>query len=101
VTGSATLDAIRASHIKPWRDSTDAERLDYHNGIPLAATLDALFDAGLISFDDNGVVLVSDALDDVEQKTLNVTDLNMIHPPSGKSLMYLKYHRDNVFIRPK
>jgi predicted restriction endonuclease len=37
VTGSSTEAAIRASHIKPWRDSTDAERLDAKNGLPLIA----------------------------------------------------------------
>ena len=36
VTRSLTLEAIRASHIKPWRQSTDEERLDPHNGLPLA-----------------------------------------------------------------
>jgi putative restriction endonuclease len=43
VTGSRTLDAIRASHIKPWNKSDDQERLDPSNGLPLIATLDALF----------------------------------------------------------
>ena len=47
VTGSTTLDAIRASHIKPWRRSSNQERLDPYNGLPLVATLDALFDAGM------------------------------------------------------
>ena len=45
VTGSTTLAAIRASHCKPWRLATNAERLDSANGLPLVATLDALFDA--------------------------------------------------------
>ncbi|QDT01471.1 HNH endonuclease [Adhaeretor mobilis] len=101
VTGSTTLDAIRASHIKPWRDSTDAERLDYHNGIPLTATLDALFDAGLISFDKNGTVLISDALDDAERQTLHVTNQKMLRTPSDEAAGYLEYHRENIFTESK
>ena len=37
VTHSTTRDAIRASHIIPWCESTDVERLDPNNGIPLIA----------------------------------------------------------------
>src|SRR5207248_1999952 len=62
VTGSTTLEVIRASHIKPWRASTNEERLDPSNGLPLAASLDALFDAGLISFEDSGRLLISPKL---------------------------------------
>jgi hypothetical protein len=59
VTGSTTLAAVRASHCKPWRSATNAERLDPANGLPLLATLDALFDAGLITFLDNGLLSAS------------------------------------------
>ncbi|MGO7165362.1 HNH endonuclease, partial [Rhizobium johnstonii] len=52
---SCNLPAVlRASHIVPWREASNAERLDPENGLPLVATLDALFDVGLISFDDQG-----------------------------------------------
>lgn len=42
----------QASHAKPWRTSSDQERLDPHNGLPLIATLGVLFDRGLIGFAD-------------------------------------------------
>lgn len=58
VTGIADPRLLRASHIKPWaRCDTDAERLDVHNGLLLAAHLDAAFDAGLVSFNDSGSIL--------------------------------------------
>lgn len=41
VTGIQTVEAIRASHIRPWRDSTHEQRLDPSNGLPLVASLDA------------------------------------------------------------
>lgn len=59
VLGITTKQVLRASHAKPWRDSTNDERLDPANGLLLAAHLDALFDAGLISFADDGTMLVS------------------------------------------
>ncbi len=63
ITSIEDLDLLRASHIVPWsRCATDAERLDVHNGLLLAAHWDAAFDAGLVSFDDEGAVLVSHRL---------------------------------------
>jgi hypothetical protein len=43
VLGLTTRALLRASHIKPWSQSTDSERLDPANGILLAAHIDALF----------------------------------------------------------
>jgi putative restriction endonuclease len=60
VTGIAKPRLLRASHIKPWaKCDTDAARLDVYNGLLLAAHLDAAFDAGLISFDDEGAIIFS------------------------------------------
>ena len=49
-----------ASHIWPWRELSNEERLDPANGILLAANLDALFDRFLISFHEDGHMLISD-----------------------------------------
>lgn len=63
MTGLALPELLRASHIKPWAEcSTDDERLDVFNGLLLAPHLDALFDAGWVTFDDDGMVLVSASL---------------------------------------
>jgi hypothetical protein len=35
---------LKASHIKPWRDATDAQRLDGANGLLLSPHIDHLFD---------------------------------------------------------
>lgn len=67
VSGSTVLDAIRASHNKPWRNANDNERLDPFNGLPLIASFDALFDVGLIAFDENGCLLVSSRLPESER----------------------------------
>ena len=36
-----------ASHCKPWRDSTNEERLNGENGLLLTPSIDHLFDHGL------------------------------------------------------
>lgn len=61
---------LRASHAKPWRHCSDSERLDPDNGLPLVATLDALFDAGLITFDAGGCMEISTHLDENQQASL-------------------------------
>ncbi len=96
VTGSTTLDAIRASHVKPWRDSTNEERLDPMNGLPLVANLDALFDAGLISFEDSGGMLVSSSLSQYEREIYGVVGKALVRPPSTRTAAYLQYHRSKL-----
>jgi len=48
-----------SSHIKPWRSSSNVERLDGSNGLMLAPHVDLLFDQGYISFENNGDVIVN------------------------------------------
>jgi hypothetical protein len=98
VTGVTILDAIRASHIKPWSKSDDTERLDPNNGLPLIATLDALFDAGLISFSEDGELLVSNKIDSRHKKMLGLSKMKLNKKPNNKILSYLDYHRKNIFI---
>lgn len=97
VTNSETLDAIRASHIKPWRSSTNEERLDPNNGLPLIASLDVLFDAGLISFDESGKLIVSSMLKAAEQQIFGIKYARMTRTPTEKTAEYLTYHRTHVF----
>lgn len=97
VTGSTLMDAVRASHIKPWCRSNDLERLDPHNGLPLVATLDALFDVGLISFADNGVMLVSSKVPSAEVDVLDLGQMKLSQMANDTTLSYLKYHRDHIF----
>lgn len=54
LTGIDVPELLIASHIKPWRDCDDSERLDPHNGILLATHADKLFDRYLMSFKCEG-----------------------------------------------
>jgi hypothetical protein len=72
MTGITERALLRASHIKPWADCTDAERLDVHNGLLLSALWDAAFDRGLVSFADNGTALSSPRLGEKEREALGL-----------------------------
>lgn len=94
VTGCTTLPVLRASHIKPWCDSTDHERLDPANGLLLTAHLDALFDAGLITFTDGGDMTVSRLIGSGDRDRLGlVSGLKLRHKLSKAETRYLQCHR--------
>jgi hypothetical protein len=97
VTGSFVHDAIRASHIKPWSESTNEERLDPFNGLPLTANFDALFDAGLITFEDSGKLVVSSKLDEEEREIYSLHECSLSKAPSPETANYLAYHRASRF----
>jgi hypothetical protein len=63
VTGVTSDKLLIASHIKPWKDSDNQERLEGNNGLFLSPHVDKLFDGGLISFTPKGGMLVSPQLD--------------------------------------
>jgi putative restriction endonuclease len=98
VTGIETTEAIRASHIKPWRDSTDEERLDPQNGLPLAGTLDGLFDAGLITFAADGTLVTSPRLSVDERERLGILEAKLRRVPTGKTADCLAHHREAIFL---
>lgn len=62
VTGFSKETLLTASHIKPWAECSDQERLDVANGFPLSPALNACFDKGLISFTDEGKILIAPSL---------------------------------------
>jgi hypothetical protein len=99
VTGIKVTEALRASHIKPWSESTNQERLDYYNGLLLVGTLDLLFDAGLISFKDSGHILISDMLLVDDRAALGLRENMHLRNIEAAHLPYLAFHRENVFRR--
>lgn len=59
ITGVDNPVHLIASHCKPWRDSTNEERLNGENGLLLTPSIDHLFDRGFIGFEDNGTLIIS------------------------------------------
>lgn len=87
------------SHIKPWKNSNNYERVDVNNGLLLCPNHDKLFDRGLVSFNAEGRIMLSPALEkfnDNRQLLLNNLDCIQI---SNDSYQYLSYHRKNVFVK--
>jgi hypothetical protein len=87
---------LKASHIKPWRSCSDEERLDPANGLLLVANIDALFDSGLITFDDNGRMLVSNLVSTTERKRLGLPR-SLVRAPDRREKQYLGQHRRSKF----
>lgn len=95
VTGYKTPSMLIASHIKPWRDSNNQERLDTFNGLLLTPNLDKAFDTGFISFDTRGKILISDVF---ESPNMLGIEANMNIRFENAHQRYLEYHRDVVFL---
>lgn len=96
VTGCAMKEVLRASHIKAWREcTTRAERLDPANGLPLVASLDALFDRHLISFEpSDGSIVIATGLDQRDRRSLGVTGAGLARTPDAQQRRYLRIHRE-------
>ena len=99
LSGISEPALLRASHIIPWSEcESDAERLDVHNGLLLSALWDAAFDAGLVTFDDDGKVLTSPRLESAAHEALAVkVSPRLVLRDEHRS--YMAYHRNHVWIR--
>ena len=89
-----------ASHIKPWRESNNEERLTAGNGLLLTPSIDHLFDRGFISFEDNGDILISPVADSESLRRMGV---DASEPPcvggfNSDQRYFLDYHRKQVFL---
>ena len=96
VTGVSDSRFLIASHIKPWRDSSNQEKLDGNNGLLLSPHIDKLFDSGWISFTDSGDILVSTDEIKTIMQLWGLTPKN-VGAFNSKQKQYLKYHRDKIF----
>lgn len=95
VTGADSEELLIASHIVPWRDSNEFERLDVNNGILLSPTYDALFDKHLISFSNDGEILLSASVKHDLFEALGITGAEKILIFDGMKA-YLERHRENL-----
>lgn len=98
LTGLSIKTLLRASHIKPWASCTENhERLSVYNGILLSPNFDAAFDSGLISFQDDGELIVSNQLSDVDQELLGFKFGARILGFEAGHKPFLQWHRDQLF----
>ncbi|MCF8169268.1 MAG: HNH endonuclease [Rhodoferax sp.] len=102
VTGCSHLSILRASHIKPWSASTDAERLSNDNGILFAPNIDSLFDQFLISFDNNGKIILPkrNKVSASDLMALDITVAMKLSKPLNKAQSnFMDYHRNEKLSR--
>lgn len=97
---------LRASHIKPWREADDDERLDFTNGVSACPNHDAAFDAGLLYVDEIGRICANKLLSGALAAETSVRPA-FGQPPVAPRLIlpqeatppgteYLLWHRHNV-----
>lgn len=96
VTGYTKQEILIASHIVPWRNANNLERLDVHNGILLSPVYDALFDQHLIGFENNGKIILSAALRASAYDKIGVTGRETIKNLSVENHAYLERHRNEI-----
>jgi putative restriction endonuclease len=99
---------LRASHVKPWRDSSHKERLDIANGLAACPTHDAAFDTGLLTVADDLTIvqsarlLVARAHSPAVEQFFGVPPLHpRIQLPAAATVVdkaYLDWHQAKVFV---
>lgn len=97
MTGLDDPQYLIASHIKPWRDCTDREKLDGCNGLLLSPHVDRLFDRGLISFADDGTFLRSTKLSMDVLSSWGLDQVTNVGPFNVAQAAYLAQHRATIF----
>src|ERR1700683_679996 len=101
ITGVKNTAYLLASHCKPWRDSTNEERLNGENGLLLTASIDFLFDRGFIGFEDSGDLILSPVAHRPSLQKMGVaTDrtVNVGGFTEGQQ-DFLNFHRNSVLLR--
>lgn len=90
-----------ASHIKPWREASDEERLSGANGLMLTPSIDHLFDRGFITFGDEGEVQISPIADTESIVRMGVPLDRPILTGNFNSDQrhFLDYHRKKIFLK--
>ena len=102
VTGISEACLLRASHAMPWKEcKTGKERLSPFNGFLLNVALDALFDKFLISFDDDGFIMIAPSLKPEELAAVGITPEMRVAVIHSEHLPFLEYHRAQFFKKVK
>ena len=106
LTGIDIPQLLLASHIIPWADkSHKKERLNPCNGICLSSLYDKAFDKGLMGFDSNYKVVLSQRLkghctESYYERYFGCVDRKELDLPNSEfkpDLTFLEYHMDTIF----
>ena len=101
ITGVENPVHLVASHCKPWRDSTNEERLNGENGLLLTPSIDHLFDRGFIGFEDNGRLIISPVAHRPSLQQMGIDTKKIVNVgvfTSGQK-QFLDFHRNAVLLQ--
>lgn len=100
ITGVDNPVHLVASHCKPWRDSTNDERLNGENGLLLTPSIDHLFDRGFISFENSGRLIISPVANRASLQRMGIDVENAFNAGgfSDGQKHFLDFHRNAIFL---
>lgn len=101
ITGVDNPSHLVASRCKPWRDSSNEERLNGENGLLLTPSIDHLFDRGFIGFEDSGSLIISPVAHKPSLQRMGVEvdqTINVGTFTEGQR-QFLEFHRNSVLLR--
>jgi hypothetical protein len=101
ITGVDNPIQLVASHCKPWRDSTNEERLNGENGLLLTPSIDHLFDRGFIGFEDSGRLVISPVAHRPSLERMGIDTHGTVNVggfTEGQKT-YLDFHRNSLLLR--
>ena len=101
ITGVDNPAHLLASHCKPWRDSSNEERLNGENGLLLTPSIDHLFDRGFIGFEDSGNLVISPVAHKPSLQRMGVETDRLINVGTFTEgqRQFLDFHRNAVLLR--
>jgi putative restriction endonuclease len=101
ITGVENPVHLVASHCKPWRDSSNEERLNGENGLLLTPSIDHLFDRGFIGFENNGALIISPVAHRPSLQRMGIETTKTVNVgvfTSGQK-QFLEFHRNAVLLQ--
>jgi len=96
-TGTTNRSLVQVVPIKPWVLSSDEERLDPQNGLPLTPTWHVAFGSGMIAFADDGQLLLSRHLDAEDARKAGIDPAFRLALKGDRQAAYLAAHRAALF----
>jgi putative restriction endonuclease len=101
ITGVENPVHLVASHCKPWRDSSNEERLNGENGLLLTPTIDHLFDRGFIGFENSGRLIISPVAHrpSLERMGIDTHSTVNVGTFSSGQKQFLDFHRTSVLLK--
>lgn len=93
VTGVTDTRLLIASHIKPWQEASNAERINGFNGVLLSPHVDALFDAHLMTFESNGRMHVHESVSRDVLERWSIDPDRWVEPFRPEQESFLKHHQ--------